>query len=490
MKRRDILKSAGLLGGAGIFGLGFYVLTDDPADGADPSPPTETTSKTETEKPPTDTETTEPPTERTPKASDIPHSESFETVVDAVDVGADPTGKTTVNSLFEDHGSDGTLLAFEPGTYKIDYFNLWNIDHFGIVGYGDGQVKFVPAGGDCRGGHHWVSFDNVGNLLLENVVFDFRGSSSGGPLHLYLHGDSIIRDVSYLGSCSNQIATIGVAVQDRRGTARLKNVVAKNTDRNNTLTGIYVGSSHAGEITFEDCTLENFSDNGLYASSPGGPGGKNGVVNVLRGNYHNNNISNVRLGSSNARAKGVRITVDEEMPGWGQLNARGFRLRNASGQVIEDCEVIFKEGAADSFGAVVFHQQNGTGLIQNTKIRIDRGGIPAIRIFPYEGAEDGAPKFRDLDITGRADTGVTARVEGRNGTTFENCTIEQTTGNRRGLQFVDSADCRIVDSRIEVAEAPLAVENSTVEIENCTVRTAAGEERIEHRMLENETLTI
>jgi hypothetical protein len=260
----------------------------------------------------------------------LPHADEFGTVVDAVEQGANSAGEEPVNFLFEEYADDETLLAFEPGTYEIDYFSLSDIERLGVVGTGSDPAQFVPAAGQCRGGHPWVAFQGVRDLLLENVTFDFRETSAGGPLHLFLEGDSTIRNVAYLGSCSNQIGVIKIDVRDANGTARVENLVTRNVDDNNSLTGIYVTENHAGELTFVDCQVENYSDNGLYASSPGGSDGQDGAVNVIGGTYRNNNVAGVRLGTTGARAEDVTVVVDAETPGWGTLNARGIRRRNKS----------------------------------------------------------------------------------------------------------------------------------------------------------------
>lgn len=483
MERRELLKATGIVGTFGILGVGAYAMRrGTPSDG----PPDDNTTDTEhpsgrTETPDGDDE------ERT--TDQIPHASEFETVVDAVEVGADPTGEQPVDPLFEQYADDDVLLAFEPGTYKLDYFTVAGATQLGVVGTGDEPARFVPAEGRCRGGHPWVFFDGVNDFLFENLAFDFRDVDSGGPIHLNLGGDSVVRDVTYRGNCSNQIGVFRIDIRDADGTAVVERLRARNDGGNNSLTGVYVGDSHAGELTFRDCDMSAFSDNGLYASAPGKSDGGNGPVHVVGGTYRNNNVANVRLGSSGSRAEDVTVVVDRETAGWGGLNARGIRLRNRSGQVIEGCDITFGEDAADSFGGIVFHPDNGGATVRDTAITIDRDAIPAIRAFPVSTPGDDVLTFENLSIDGAAPAGPTARIEGRDDTVFENCTIEQSKGRRSGLRFIDSTDCRIVDSRIEVAEAPVAVEDSTVEIKNCMVRTAAGEERIEHRVLENETLT-
>jgi len=158
--------------------------------------------------------------------------------------------------------------------------------------------------------------------------------------------------------------------------------------------------------------------------------------------------------------------------------------------VIENCEVTFGPDAADSFGGVVVHAENGGATVWNTHITIDRESIPAIRTFPAAESSAGALRFEECTIDGSAAAGATARIEGRDGTVFDGCTIEATGEDRRGLRFLDSTDCLITGSRIDVPNDPVTVETGTVAIEDTTVVTPDGERQIADRVLEDGTLAL
>ncbi len=481
--RRDILKATGAAGAAGLVGIGAYTINQgSPAD----DPPGVDDDPDDHDGPPED----DPPGEDSPEDGEIPHAGEFDTIVEAVDLGADPDGEDSATFLFEEHVEDETLLAFEPGTYRIGPVEVSSQTHLGLVNTGNDPVRFVPTDGDCQGGHPYLFFDGVSDLLLENITLDFNNTDSGGPVHLFLEGHSTIRNVTCEGACANQIAVMRVEVRDSAGSALIDSLEAKNIDENQTLTGVYVSDHHAGELTFQNCNLESFSDNGLYASAPGGPEGEDGEVNVIGGTYRNNNIANVRLGSTGSKAEDVTVVVNSETPGYGQLNARGIRLRNRSGQTIENCDITFEEGAADSFGGVVFHGRNSGGLVKDTTIRIQRDDVPAIRAFPDENPGNGRPEFENVVITGTASGNVTATFEGRDETEFRNCTIVQTGDDRDGIAWSDCADCRIVDSHIHVTGTPIDLHDSSVTIEDTTIITPNGREEIDERTLENESLTI
>lgn len=488
LERRDILKAAGAGAGAvGVLGIGAYSWTRSGQENSEspvPRPPENG------EEPPNGQPSNGQPPSDDPPIDAIPHADDFSSIVETIETGLEPDMGEPVNFLFDEYSGDDTLLAFEPGTYQLDPIQLADTTHLGIVSSGEQPVRFVPTAGNCRGGNPYIFMNQVSDLVWENVTFDFTDSEAGGPIHLFLRGDSIIRDVTYQGTCSNQLGIMRVEVLDSSGSALFENLQASNIDENHTLTGVYVSGNHAGEATFRDCNLEEFSDNGLYASAPGGPNGNDGTVNVVGGVYRNNNIANVRLGSSGSVAEDVTVIVDSETPGWGQLNSRGIRLRNKSGQVIENCEITFEPEAAYSFGAIVFHKNNSGGLVRDSTIRLRRDEIPAIKAFPDANPGTGKPEFEDLVVAGNAAGGYTAEIEGRDETEFRNCTIVQPGSDRRGIRLLDCQNCRIVDSHVHVAEEPLILHNSSATVENTTFISEGGREYVEQRSYENETVTI
>lgn len=475
MSRRDFLKKFGLAGAVGIVGAtAVDRFLGEEAPGRAPPP----------ERPPED----EPPAE--PGEPEIPYADRYDRVVDAGNEGVDADGEDPVNWFFEEYASEDTLLAFPPGTYRLDQLAFPAVRQVAVVAAGQERPTFVPTSGDCMGGHPYVSFNGVENLLLDGVNFDFGDVDAGGALHAFVEGENAFRNVRIRGSCSNQLSLVRIDVRDADGQALVENVSAENTDRNESLTGIYVGKDHAGELTLRNCELTGFSDNGLYASAPGLEDGRDGSVHVEGGTFANNNIANVRLGSSGSTCDGVTVRVDRTPPGWGDLNARGIRLRGRQGQVVTDCEVTIGAEGADSFGAVVFHPANDGATIRDTTLRVDKDAIPAIRAFATAEETDAQPTFENLTITGDAARGVVASLEGRPGTVFRGCTVEQRGSDRAGIRLANSQGCEIADCRIETGTDPVVLERSTAEITNTTVATPDGERELTDGTYENEVLTV
>ena len=448
--RRRLLIGLGIAGGIGVgAGIGLSTLDDEM-----------------------------PPAEET----DVPRTEEFETVVNAVAAGADPNGEELVNPILDEYAGDDTLLVFPDGTFLLEPITLSDYDRLGIVSDRGADPTFVAADGNCiDGGSSYVHLENVADLLLDGIAFDFTGDETGGIVRITATGDATVRDVSARGECAAQIAMFRLDVLPEAATAIVENLQITNQSTDSWLTGVFVGKKHAGDLIFRNCSVEGFTDNGLYASAPGLADGADGIVHVDGGTYRNNNVANVRLGSAGSVARGVTSISDSPPPSDGEVtaNARGFRLRSGHGQLIDGCEVQITGGSRFTHGGIVFHETNGGARVQDTRVEIDRDETPAIRLFPRDNDNPGSPVFEDIDITGTAAYGQSVLVDNRDETVFRNCTIKQSGKQRNAILFRDSADCRLVDSTIDVTNHPLILRNATVLVENSTLITPDGREEID-----------
>lgn len=470
--RRQLLKAAlgtgGVLAGTALVSTVLDREEGEPPSGTDGGAgPTETPSGT----------TAEPP---------LRLATEYGTVVDALEVGADPTGEAPVNELVERHAADDTLLSFRPGTYRLAPLRLSGLRGFAIAAAGEEPPTFVPEPGNCRS-EPYVWFEGVEEFLLDRISFDFTAEGTGGEVRVTAAGDATVRDVTAAGSCPDQVALFRIDVLEEGGTGLVENFRARNPGNDPKLTCVYVGEPHAGEIRFRNCDLQGFSDNGLYASSPGHDGGKNGVVHVEGGLYRNNNVANVRLGSTGSTATGVRIVADA-VPVADSVNVRGIRLREQGDQLVTGCHIRIGPDGGDGFGGIVFHGANTGAIVRDTTIAVDRDEVPAIRAFPNEEADTG-PMFEGLTIGGEAAGGYAALIDGRPGTVFRNCDIVQSGSERGGLRLAFSPDCEIVDSRIEVTGDPLVLRQSSAVVRNTTIVTPGGERYVDEMAATDEDFT-
>jgi len=470
MERRELLKRAAVVGAAGLTGAVGITLYRRPSEEPDDATPTprETTTPPETE------EDVSPPTEETP----VRHQSEFDTVVDAVEAGADPEGEEPIGDFLEQYADDDTLLTFRTGSYRFPQIELNQYDHLGLAAAHEEHPTFVAEPGSCKNSDPHVQFSEVTDFLLEGIDFDFTADGAGGAINVIAEGDATVREVNTVGTCETQVTMFRIDIRDPDGTGLVEEFTAENDQESGWMTGAYVGQRHSGEVTFKNCELSDFSDNGLYGSAPGASDGGGGVVHTEGGSYRNNNVSNIRLGTQGSTASGDSIVV-ESAPKAESINLRGIRFRRGAEQEVQDCEIRFGPDVTESFGAVLFHRENGGARMADSTITMDSDGIPALRAFYHSGDSDIAPVFENLTVNGSASRGYTARINGRHGTTFRNCTIEQTGNHRDGIRIAYSDDCEIVDSRIEVDGYPLILRDSKVRIRNTTFVTPDGERHVD-----------
>ncbi|WP_144905476.1 right-handed parallel beta-helix repeat-containing protein [Halobellus captivus] len=139
--------------------------------------------------------------------------------------------------------------------------------------------------------------------------------------------------------------------------------------------GFYVPSGHAGVVEIQNCYVANFSNNGIYASSPGkGEGGRVIVENCF---VHNNNISGIRIGGTDSVARNCLVLNDGSPPTideGGTVNMRGIRIDTAGDDVlIENCEVIHSYEGAGAPIELHDEAEGGSGTIRNTLIENNSG---------------------------------------------------------------------------------------------------------------------
>lgn len=452
LTRRDLLRGGAALGS--VVALAGCEAFDDsePTATAEGSVPTETAAETPT--------VTTTPTQR------------FENVVDVTEAGADPNGETPIGPVLEEVQGDDTLLVFPDGRYTLGEYWFSGLQNFGVTAERGASPVITPSGPIQDLGSYFLSFMNVRNFLMSGLTFDFRREGVGGRVQVISRGDFTVRNVKTVGKYPDQVTAFRFDVRNDEGTALVENLHAKSTRQTNeSVTGLYVGRQHAGELTFRNCNVQNFSDNGLYASAPGGAGGEidgaNGPVHVEGGLYKNNNTANVRLGSTGSTARNVRIVVDEVPPHPNDVvNARGLRLRARKDQIIENCEILIGPNGGKSFGGIVFHHDSGRAFIHDTSVRVDRDGVNAIRaIYPHRNRQVG-PVFENLRITGEASSQFAVTLQGRDDTEFRNCCIQQTGKNRSGIRFVNSNNCLVADTSFDVTGRQLFRKNSRVRTRN------------------------
>ena len=411
------------------------------------------------------------------------HGIPFETVVNMVEAGADPTGEEPIDPILDEHVADDTLLYFPEGRYKLNQFRnyegtnddfeadlYYGLENFGLLGAGSGRTELVPRDGQGSAAYGtgyfhrlWFELRYGRNYLVKGFTFDYTAENTGGRFQLLPDGDFIMRDVQVRGENDVQEGPLLFSVLDPEGTGLVRDV--RLPDGGGTIgfgpTGIYVSKGHQGTITLRDCVIEGFPDNGLYASNPSDPA----AVEVIGGRYANNNISQVRLGTSRSFVKNARVEVTEAIEVDGPVNMRGIRVADGSGVEIENCDVVVSADV-NSSGAIVGNHYAGDFSVKNTRIRTD---APYKRYAVYAkstNVEDSGVTMKNVSITGDSPDRMAVVMKGRDPATLKNVCIQQTGANRDGVTLVDT-DATVEESVLNVTGDPVvSIGDSVVETTN------------------------
>ena len=398
---------------------------------------------------------------------------SFDAVVDVSAVGGDTSGGAAVDDVITDVARDGTLLEFPDGRYRIDDLTLTDLEGVGLSAAGD--VTLVP-GTACE---NWLTVAEVEDFLFEGFTLDNTASGCAPTVVMRASDGLEVRDVTKRGYHDGDNTAFGFAVTDATGTGVVERLRVPDGSIPVKPVGVYVQGE--GTITFRDCHIEGFGNNGLYASMAGGP------VHVEGGRYVDNDRANVRLGSPNSSVRRADIVARaaDPMP----LNARGIRFSDGPGPVlIEDCHIHMAGGRG--MGGIVNAYNGGTLEVRDTVIRIDpeyrnlRGTHTGYGVLLDEAsaAPTGTRTLENVRVVGGGSGGAALRVR-RGDTTLRDCCIRQ-TGDRDGLRFeLDPSDVTVVDIAIDVpgrrvtGSADLDFERASGECTGDDPSSGSGESR-------------
>lgn len=235
-------------------------------------------------------------------------------VVDLGEQGVSPGDDLT--PYLEDHWTSGVEVRIPGGRYELS----------------DPEALGISAGEDA-----WLVGDS--EVMLEHgdqrVEFNIEADASA---HVRM------QNLTLKGVDQGENSKVRVEATGSDSVIELVNVNRPDgTEEGLEATGVYVPGPHAGVARFVNCHFEGFSDNGIYADSPGEgeDGDGNGPVEVYGGLYRNNDTSGVRIGSDDSRIVGAVVVNDATAPGVSGGNAqRGIRIREpGENLVIDNCDV-------------------------------------------------------------------------------------------------------------------------------------------------------
>ena len=271
--------------------------------------------------------------------------------------------------------STGTAMA-APATVDLGEQGLTSgerIDSYLEEFFVDGATVEIPAGSYAWDGE---GFEGA----AENAAVIGQGDVS-----LELTGDSFRNNVrAEAGTIELRNFTVHGTVSEkshfRLETAEGATIVTDRLDfpdgaaDESECRPFYVPRDHAGTVDIRNSYFSSFSDNGIYASSPGYDDGAGGRVLIENCVAHNINIAAIRVGSSGSVVRNCLIVNDGPAPKseTEQRNMRGIRIRNPGEDIrIEDCEISMRHEETGAPIQIHEEAEGGSGSIENVTIRND-----------------------------------------------------------------------------------------------------------------------
>jgi hypothetical protein len=386
-------------------------------------------------------------------------------VVDVQQAGAAADASSAINDVITDEAGDDTALYFPKGEYVLDEpLRIEEFSNLALVG--DDAVVRPPQGyGDVMFG--LGSDSDATGLYFEGFTFDLTADDTGArPIHGKVADDLLVRNVVVRGRQDVEQDSVRFDVTDSDGRGRVEGLrLPDGADTRYANTGIYVGEDNQGTLSFVNCLVAGFPDNGLYASPSLGP------IRVIGGRYLNNGISGVRV-SGNSLVRGVTVRCDTDREG--MENMRGIRLRSGRRVVVENATIEMKQ-VTESDGALTMAAWLEEATVRNTTIRTDADDVPGINAKSPADEEDSIPgiTLQGIEITGEAADGAAIAVADRSNCRFQGVCIAQDGEDRDGIQLSDSDSSTLRRSTIAVHGRPLVLENATLKRRNVQLRRGA-----------------
>ncbi len=423
-----------------------------------------------------------------PTKTPIPEwASEFDQILDAVeDLGCDPSGESPCDTAIDSGAGDGVAIRFPTGTYRFERNHRFeDFDRIGFVGTGD--VSFVPPVG-----FNDKLFGFIGGwVVFKGIDVDISATETTAGLRFITRSGFLIEDIEFLGRGLHPddsiVNGLALAVKDPSERGVVRDYVARRGSAighykgGNGRVGCWIGGRHNGEIEIRDCRLEEFGNNGVYASRC------DGTVEVVGGLYRNNNVSGVRLGGGGNVIRGVTIEVDLGTYTGpytltnAQFDTRAIVVeqgpRDNSGRVrVEDCDLRILNADRSQGVIVVWSTGNGP-RIERTRIRNEVDWVPGIlglRPLPKVEATERAIELVDTSVIGSGSWGSAVELVDRPGSTIEGTTIEQGGKHRDGLWLVGSNPCTLVSSSITTARYPVFVYDPRNSAGDCLVHLRDG----------------
>lgn len=398
----------------------------------------------------------------------------FETVVDAVKGGCDPSGESDCAAAIERLARPGRVVRFPSGTYRLEKpVDLTDQGPIGVVGADGASIAPVQGFNDM------ALTVKAPSVYVENLEIDIDRPKTSAGITVAADDEFFISDVTYRGrgdntGPSNPFA-FNLSIRKSGGSGVAKRLTAKHGaaighyNSGGGRGGIWIGPINVGTIRVEDCHLEEFANNGIYGSR------SKGDVQVVGGTYRNNNVTSIRIGGKGSFVRDARIEVD--MSTYDGPRTKMDSVFATRGIVVEQGPVTDSKppGAEVSGCTIDLVDSSGPGAgislwstgrtltVSKTKITVGIDGYKGLfragrnplgsrppSSFPrHVTLEDVTIESRAKDVTGLD------LIDAPN-STLRNCRIDQRKPSTPGLRLIRSPQLSVDGGSIR-AFGPLAL---------------------------------
>ena len=335
--------------------------------------------------------------------------------MNVVEEGADPTGGESITPVLEKLREDDTLVEFPDGRYYMDRkLRFTGFENFGLRGRGNATLV-PPNYWSFRGDSHKLfrlgtNYAPGRDLHVENFRVDLRAPNTGArPFEVSVSDGLLVRDIEVLGQHDSGTRGVGLfRVTDRDGEGLVQGFRAPAGGAHNAVTpanllarggptGILCNQGHRGTITFRNCVLGPFPDNGLYAA------GGDGVVNVEGGVYRNSGTASIRIGGRRASIDGTRVVVDQDPFG---IPQEGIRLDYGEWFDLNDVTIDIEKPHGEALNVM---NEVGGAFLKNSSLSMGENAHRCVQINPE--VRETYLKNVDIDIS---DSNTAVNIEGEN----------------------------------------------------------------------------